>query len=156
MATVEQIAKASLQRLLVQGSESSLNPDDYQDYIFALNNYMTALDADGIALGYTVVDSISDQVTIPIGALRGVIANMAIEVAPDYGVLVSDALVVQAQQGMNAMRRLGKSSPLTQYPSTLPRGSGNYHEYNTTPFYPDLEAEILAEVSGSIGLETGT
>ena len=91
MATVEQIAKASLQRLLVQGSESSLNPDDYQDYIFALNNYMTALDADGIALGYTVVDSISDQVTIPIGALRGVIANMAIEVAPDYGGEVSDA-----------------------------------------------------------------
>jgi hypothetical protein len=70
MATVEQIAKASLQRIVVQGSESSLNPDDYQDYIFALNNYMTALDADGIALGYTLVDSISDQVTIPVGALR--------------------------------------------------------------------------------------
>ena len=156
MATVEQIAKASLQRILVQGSESTLNPDDYQDFIFALNNYMTALDAEGIALGYTVVDDLSDQVTIPVGALRGVIANMAIEVAPDYGGVVTDALVVQAQQGMIAMRRLGKSSPQTQFPSTLPRGSGNYYEYSTNPFYPDLEAEILAEVSGSIALESGT
>lgn len=156
MATVEEVAKASLGSILVQGSEAPLNPDDYQAFIFALNNYMTSLDAEGIALGYTVVDSINDQVTIPVGALRGVIANMAIEVAPDYGATVTDALVVRAQQGMNAMRRLGKSSPQTQYPSTLPRGSGNYHEYNTTPFYPDLEAEILAEVSGSIGLETGT
>lgn len=156
MATVEQIAKASLQRIIVQGSESPLNPDDYQDFIFALNNYMTDLDAQGVALGYTVVNDLSDQVTIPVGALRGVIANMAIEVAPDYGGFVSPELALQAQQGMNAMRRLGKSSPRTQYPSTLPRGSGNYYEYSTNPFYPDLEAEILAEVSGSIALETNT
>jgi hypothetical protein len=41
MATVAQVAKASLQRILVQASEAPLEPDEYQDYIFALNNYMT-------------------------------------------------------------------------------------------------------------------
>jgi hypothetical protein len=85
MATVAQVAKASLQRILVQASEAPLEPDEYQDYIFALNNYMTQLDAQGIVLGYTVVDSLGDEVTVPTGALRGIIANMAIEVAPDYG-----------------------------------------------------------------------
>ena len=40
MATVAQVAKASLQRILVQASESLLEPDEYQDYIFALNNFV--------------------------------------------------------------------------------------------------------------------
>ena len=83
MATVAQVAKASLQRILVQASEAPLEPDEYQDYIFALNNYMAQLDAQGVMLGYTVVDSLGDEVTVPTGALRGIIANMAIEVAPD-------------------------------------------------------------------------
>jgi len=56
MATVAQVAKASLQRILVQASESSLEPDEYQDFIFAMNNYMSQLDAQGVSLGYTEVE----------------------------------------------------------------------------------------------------
>ena len=52
MATVAQVAKASLQRILVQASESVLEPAEYSDYIFSLNNYMTELDAQGIQLGF--------------------------------------------------------------------------------------------------------
>lgn len=158
MATVEQVAKASLQRILVQGSEAPFEQDEYMDYIFALNNYMTALEAEGISLGYTEVSSLSDTVTVPTSALRGIIANMAIEVAPDYGGVVSDALVVAAKNGMKVMRLVGQHIAASRFPSTLPRGSGNYNgDYaNTSPFYPDAEAEILAETTGAIGLETNT
>ena len=55
MATVAQVAKASLQRILVQASEAELEPDEYQDFIFAMNNFMLSLDADGVSLGYTEV-----------------------------------------------------------------------------------------------------
>ena len=96
MATVAQVAKASLQRILVQASEAPLQPDEYSDFIFAMNNYMNDLDASGIQLGYTEVSALGDDVTIPTGALRGLIANMAIEVAPDYNGIIS--------------ARLGKSS----------------------------------------------
>ena len=65
MATVGQVATASLNRILVQSSESSLEPDEYQDFIFAMNNYMSQLDASGVSLGYTVVDNLADEVTIP-------------------------------------------------------------------------------------------
>jgi hypothetical protein len=37
MATVAQVAKASLQRILVQASEAPLEPDEYNDFIFAMN-----------------------------------------------------------------------------------------------------------------------
>ena len=156
MATVEQVARASLQAILVQGSEAPLEADEYQDYIFALNNYMTNLDASGIQLGYTLVNSLDDVLTVPAGALRGIVANMAIEVAAQYGGTITDTLVVSAKQGMDAMKKLGQQIVSSRFPSTLPIGSGNDNWGNTTPFYPDVEAEILAETTGSIGLEVGT
>ena len=104
MATVAQVAKASLQRILVQASEAPLQPDEYADFIFAMNNYMGELDAQGVKLGFTTVSGLGDEVTIPTGALRGVIANLAIEVSPDYNGIVSPGLVKAAKEGMNTMR----------------------------------------------------
>jgi hypothetical protein len=158
MATVAQVAKASLQRILVQASEAPLEADEYQDFIFALNNYMMSLDAQGIHLGYTEVSNLSDTVTVPVGALRGIIANVAIEVAPDYGGIVTDALVMQAREGLQSMRMLGQTIGAARLPSTLPVGSGNS---DTTlgwsyKFYPDSEESILAETIGTIALESST
>ena len=159
MATVAQLAKAALQRILVQASEARLEPDEYQDFIFALNNYMLALDAQGISLGFTEVSDLGDEVTVPVGALRGIIANMAIEVAPDYNGQISQGLQIAAMQGMDAMRRLGQYIAQTRYPCTLPVGSGNEGEHvgvSGIHFYPCDEAEILAETTGAIGLEINT
>ena len=158
MATVAQVAKAALQRILVQASEAALEPDEYQDFIFAMNNYMAQLDAQGISLGYTEVSDLGDTVTIPTGALRGLIANMAIEVSPDYGGVVSDGLVLAARQGLQTMRTIGQRIRASALPSTLPLGSGNEDESwgLNGHFYPDYEAEILAETTGAIGLENNT
>ena len=125
MATVAQLVKASLQRIVVQASEAEIEPDEAQDFIFALNNYMLSLDAEGIALGFTEVADLGDEVTVPVGALRGIIANMAIEVAPDYNGQITAGLQVAAAQGMVAMRRLGQYIQTSKYPSTLSVGSGN-------------------------------
>jgi len=158
MATVAQVAKASLQRILVQASEAQLEPDEYQDFIFAMNNYMAQLDAQGISLGYTEVSDLGDTVTIPTGALRGLIANMAIEVSPDYGGVISEGLVLAARQGLQTMRTIGQRIRASALPSTLPLGSGNEDESwgLNGHFYPDQEAEILAETTGAIGLENNT
>ncbi len=158
MATVAQVAKASLQRILVQASEAPLEADEYQDFIFAMNNYMAQLDAQGISLGYTEVSDLGDEVTIPTGALRGLIANMAIEVSPDYGGVISQGLIAAAQQGLQSMRILGQRIQASKNPSTLPLGSGNedmLYGYSGH-FYPDQEADILAESTGAIGLENNT
>jgi len=125
LATVSQVAKASLQRILVQASEAPLEADEYADFIFAMNNYMGELDAQGVQLGYTTVSGLGDEVTIPTGALRGVIANLAIEVAPDYNGIVSQGLVKAAKEGMNTMRLLGQNITESKMPCTLPVGSGN-------------------------------
>jgi hypothetical protein len=157
MATVEQVAKAALNRIMVQGSEAPLEADEYADFIFALNNYMAQLAAEGINLGYTEVNTIQDEVTIPTGALRGLIANMAVEVSSDYGGVISEALVVAARQGKQTMRLIGQKISKTRYPSTLPRGQGNYDSFSMGDnFYPEAESTILSETTGAIGLEVNT
>lgn len=145
MATVAQVLKATLQRILVQASESDLEADEYQDAIFALNIFMTDLEASGLNLGYTVVANLSDTVTIPTGALRGLIDNLAILIAPDYGGEVSAALVDSADNGMRTMEHLGIDIANAALPSTLPKGSGNQESGTWTDrYYPDQEADILA------------
>lgn len=158
MATVAQVATASLKRILVQAADAPLEADEYQDYIFALNNFMLALDAEGITLGYTEVSDLGDEVTVPAGALRGIIANMAIEVAPDYNGTVSPALANAAAEGMQVMRIIGQTISASSYPSTLPVGSGNESgQFPSRKFYDGAsEAEILAETTGAISLEDST
>lgn len=158
MATAGQVLKAALQRILVQASEADLEPDEYQDAIFAMNNYMLALDADGVKLGYTEINNLSDTVTVPTGALRGVIANVAIEVAPDYGGQVTDVLAVTAKMALDIMYKIGSSPMSTRLPSTLPIGSGNEHDFGFqySHFYQGSEDEILAETTGAISLESDT
>jgi len=155
MATVAQIVKASLQRILVQASEADLEPDEYQDAMFAMNNLMLALDADGVHLGYTEVSDLGDDVTIPVGALRGLIALLAIEISPDYNGTVSEGLAIAAADGLKIMRKLGCPIPTSSLPGTLPTGTGNDYD-SSERFYPDEEVAILGEHSGHIGLEEST
>lgn len=158
MATVAQVANAALKRILVQGADAPLQADEYQDFIFAMNNYMLALDAEGITLGYTEVSDLADAVTVPTGALRGLIANMAIEVAPDYNGTISPALAAAAADGLQVMRIIGQTISASSFPSTLPVGSGNEGDvFTNRRFYDGAnEAEILAETTGSISLEDST
>ena len=158
MATAAQVVKAALNRILVRAADAPLEADEYQDAVFAMNNYMLALDADGVSLGYTVVSDLGDDVTIPPGALRGLIANLAIEMAPDFGGVVSDALAVAAREGEKVMRKVTavKVGP-SSYPGTLQRGSGNYCDgWVDDRFYTEPEDVILAETTGSIALEVST
>jgi hypothetical protein len=158
MATVAQVAKASLQAILVQASEAPLEADEYQDFIFAMNNYMSSLAAKGINLGYTAVSNLGDEVTVPPGALTGLIANMAFQSVPYYGGVVTAELAATAREGMQAMRQLGQYITPTTLPSTLPVGSGNEDNQfgNGLHFYPGSDPLVATEISGGIALEINT
>lgn len=157
MATAGEVLKSALQRILVQASEAPLEASEFQDAINDMNNYMLGLDADGIKLGYTVVTNLGDEITVPIGALRGLIANVAVEISPDYEGQISPALQRAADQGLKTMERLGVIVGSSAFPSTFAIGSGNEDSSSRSfHFYPGLEQEILSETTGAIGLETGT
>ena len=158
MATAAQVTKAILQSILVRGVESPLEADEIQDAIFGLNNYMTMLDADGIHLGYTIVSDLGDEITIPNGALQGVIANAAIFMAPQFtNTQISPALALMAKTGLSAMRKLGVTVGPMLLPDTLPIGSGNEWDWGQdNHFYDGVSDDILTETGNGIQLETNT
>lgn len=128
MATVAEVAKASLQKLLVQASEADLEPAEYQDFIFAMNNYMAALEAEGIDIGYSPVSDLGDELTVPDGAISGIVSLMAIEVAADYDRQVSPALATSAENGMRVILKLGQVVQRSSLPANLPLGSGHWQK----------------------------
>lgn len=157
MATANQVIKAALQKILVQAADAPFEADEAQDAIFTMNNFMLDLDASGVSLGYTEVSNGGDEITIPPGALRGLIYNLARELAQEYNRPITPVALDIAAKGLETMRKLGQRIGQMNYGGTLPRGSGNYdYTFRNSAFYRDREQEILAETTGAIGLETGT
>jgi hypothetical protein len=155
--TASQVVSDALQDILVKAAEVPLTADEMATGIRYLNNMMTMLDADGIALGYTVITAPNQTVTVADGAIAGVKANLAVFCAPQFKKVAAPELVARAQAGMRVMRKLGVNIARTQYPDTLPRGSGNEGSWTYNDhFYPGDTANIDAETTGNIALEDGT
>jgi P22 tail accessory factor len=125
MSTAGDIIERAFKRILVGGADAAPEADEYADALADLNSMMAGFEANGIRLGYTEVDNVSDNVTIPSAAILGVVSNLAVTIAPDYGGTVSPILADQARSGMNTLRKLGCPRIRTSFPNTLPMGSGN-------------------------------
>ena len=159
MHTAGEVIVDALQNLIIQASESDINADEAQTAIRFMNDYMASIAAyPGINLGYTVVSNLGDPVTIPEGAIRGLKANLAIALAPQYSVPLTQELLIASQAGQKAMLAISFKIRRTQYGSTLPRGSGNDTRTNgrTSPFYPGIADNINTEDNRNIDLETNT
>lgn len=147
----------ALQELLIQASEAPIEADEAQTAIRYLNRMMARFDAQGISLGFTIIQNLGDYVTIPDGAYDGVVKNLAISLAKQYGATPTQDLYIGARDGLNAMRNLAVTVANASYGSTLPMGSGNQGDGTyTNPFYPASDYEIETEDGRTIGLEGST
>lgn len=154
------IIKDALGEISELGAEASVEAVDAQLGIRYLNRMMAALDADGIPLGYTEVSTFGDDVTTPAGSYEGIVVMLAARLWRSFAdnAPVPSDLIARAQQGKETLRALAVTVGATEYPSTLPIGSGNEGDSTllVDHFYPDLQDDILAETSGSVGLEGST
>ena len=157
METAADIIKSALQEILVQASEAPIQADEAQDAMRYMNRLMSQYDAQGISLGYTKVTSLGDDVTIPDGAINGLVFNLAISLAKQYDAVVSPSLATSAADGFDAMKRLASNIMSTSFGSTLPVGSGNQgNGICNDPFYSDRDTAVLTENGAFISVESGT
>ena len=155
MATAAKVVERALAQILVRQAEAPLEASEMSDAIDMMNAFFLMLDGGGLALGYTIVTSPSDEVTIPDSALMMAYTNLGLLMAPEFGAIVTPALAEMARTSMNAVRTATLPAIITTNPDTLPVGSGN-ECYDGRRFYPGEDAELLTENDGSILLETGT
>lgn len=147
----------ALEDLVVQADEAPIEPSEARAAIRVLNDMMFMWDTEGIILGYTEVSDLGDFITVARGAIFGIKKNLAIALAPKYDVEPSARLAMEADKGYKACVNIAVEIAATQYPSTLPRGSGNdYPSITDQTFYPEPDETILTESGGSIALEQDT
>lgn len=158
METAESVITDILGEILVGASEQPDQSINFQYVLRNMNRFMAQLDVSGVSLGYTVVTKASDPITIPAGAINGLIFNVAQQVTSSFHMPFSALQVLSAKTGLAAMRKIGVVILPTPLPCTLPIGSGNEGEdtFNTDRFFPCPGDELLTETGGSILLEDGT
>jgi len=133
--TAESVINDALIELIAQEAEQGIDPFEFRRAVRVLNRMMTEYAAKGINLGYTVVTNPNDVITVPLGAISGMVYNLAVRLAPALDAVVTPALALSAKEGYKAMQHLGMNTTKMNYPSTLPIGSGN--EYSSGSFRDD-------------------
>jgi len=153
--TAQSVIDDTLQEILVSASEQDIESVDFATALRYLNRMMATFDAEGIALGYTQVTKASDPITIPMGAIEGLIFNLALRLTTSYDIPVAGTLAMNARESKAAMRNLSVFIQPTAFPCTLPIGSGNEYDntFNPGHFYGCTEDELTTEQGGSILLE---
>ena len=154
--TASSLISDALLEINVGGANEPLPASDMATAIRYLNRFMASLDSRGVSLGYTVVTSPSDAITIPDGALDGIMLNLAIKLAPQFQEVASAELIANAVDGMKAVYDIAVVGIPTVMPSTMPIGSGNEGNVADDHFYPNSDDTILNESGGYINLESGT
>lgn len=157
MVKVREVVNDALEEIIVQPEEAMIEQAEGNAAIRALNDMMLDWDQNGITLGFTEVDDMSDEITVAPGAIRGIKSNLAIELAGRYDVQISPGLALRAKQGKMTCVDIAVDQAAMVFPETLPRGSGNdYPGWSDSTFYPDQSDTVLTESGGSIALEEDT
>ena len=126
MTTVREIVIDALEDLVVQSDEAPIEASEGKAAVRALNSLMAKLEAKGYSLGYTITDSLDDEVTIPAGAVDGVIAMLAVRLAPKYKTGdIPPTLYKAEKEGEDTIAHIAVDPGSMDLPSTLPVGSGN-------------------------------
>lgn len=152
-----EIITDALEEIIVQADEAPIEPSEGRAAMRILNDMMFSYAARGVQLGYSAVSSTGDEITVPLGAIRWMKIQLAIELAPKYDAAVTPVMLQKAKDAYQAVLNLAIDNADSEYPPTLPQGSGNdYPDYSSSTFYPDQEDTILTETGGSIALEEDT
>lgn len=123
--TAGDLIKDALTELTVQAQEQTVPAVDLNTGVRYLNRMMQMLDAEGVKLGYTLVNSPNDVLTVPAGAYEGIMFNLALRLANGFDVNTTGEFRQVARDSKRVLYKLGVGLNTMNFPSTLPIGSGN-------------------------------
>jgi len=125
METAGSIIKDALSELTLQADEQSVPAVEVQTGVRYLNRMMQMLDANGVKLGYTLVTSPNDPLTVPAGAYEPMVMLLAERLANGYDFDVTPNMAKLVREARATIYKVGVSIGKMNMPSSLPIGSGN-------------------------------
>jgi hypothetical protein len=126
MTTALQIIKRAFAKVGIRAAETPLQASEINDGVDVLNDMLATWGATGVLKGVDPVMNATDEVKAPRYAIWAIKANVAILIAGEYGIEVSRSLANDATSSLAQMLSVEIDMTNMPFPSTLPRGSGNY------------------------------
>lgn len=105
MTKVATAVARSLRLLGILDPSEAPEAEDMETALSALNAMMVRWEANGLAVGWSLVESPSEDLPVPHEAEDAVIYNLAMRLAPEYGVQLRPDVVALAQDGVRSLQR---------------------------------------------------
>lgn len=140
-----------------------MQPEQEESALFRLDMMIAEWDRRGVRLGYPLPTSpsdsdISDSSNVPDFAVKGIVYNLALDIAADYGKTVPPTVMSAAYQAKQSLFT-SAALPLSQvWPSTMPMGAGNkpWRSYGYQFAGPQTTPDLQSPDSNiSISVENG-
>ncbi len=148
----EEWIRDALQEIGQQAAEQPLSPDQTQTGIRYANRLMRAKAP--LGLGYTVIDSGSDEITIPAYAEEWAVKALAVRLASQFASY--EGLAELKMDEMEAFKDVLRNQPIDismSMPEGVPVGSGN-QQFCTPTFYPADPNLELTETGDYVEVES--
>lgn len=105
MTTVTKLVARSLRLIQVIDAVQPVKPQDMDTAIEALNSMVRRWEADGLAMGWQPVANPSDVLPLPDEAEEAAAYNLAVRLAPEFGVDIPPAVIGGALSFLNDLLR---------------------------------------------------
>jgi len=105
MTTARDMITRSLRAIGVLHSTETPSADEALDGLSALNDMLNSWIYTGIDLEHATIESLNDVLPYPDDHMGPIRWNLAVRLAPDYGVELTAAVVALAKEGFDQMLR---------------------------------------------------
>jgi len=142
-----QLVLAALKELGVVQRDTDATAEELADVCRRLDAMMASWDGDGLHLAYPIpaddaVDLAADS-NLKSSAVRAVVANLALEIAPQFGREPSGLTLKSAKAGLDTLRTLAVTTSRQRLPGGVPRGAGGQRAgLSRSPFTPQPDPGI--------------
>jgi hypothetical protein len=139
------IIEAALEEIGFGPNSYDIRAEDYATGLNRLNTLMAQWQGDGVGLGYPASnsadgDDLDADSNLPPDAVNGVIAGLAVALAPGFGKQVSKDTKVAARKGEQLIRRKTATIPSRKADlTTYPAGAGHKRRFDPQLHRPDTE-----------------
>lgn len=137
--TKGELASKILKMIGVNTRFSEATPEETQDVLGYLEDWMLANNAMGRRIGYIqsgATPDPEDESGIPDWSVMGVTASVAIMIAPYFEKVVHPSIVRSAQQGIATISAKTCEVQPVQYPSRFPRGQAQGSPFGPKYYHP--------------------
>jgi hypothetical protein len=144
MTTALKIVERAFQKAGIKAAETPLTASEGSDGIDVLNDLINSWNATGVLKGVDPVSDSGEDLREPDYATAALKSHLAIMIAGEYGIDVTQAMAVSAASSWSDLIAATADLNNTEYPSTLPIGSGNRNQYGygyDRDFFPENNKE---------------